>query len=134
MTTGTIILTEDQQKLIKEETLKKLIDAEAKLTILKALSEVSAKTGSDLNYTGSDVQLINTPTTELPTGYTVKYAVTTDKTAPTEESAYSTDIPAKTEAGTYYVWYKVSGEGDLGCAADVPIAVTITRSSGGGGS
>ena len=101
-------LTADQKALVSADTLKKLTDAEDKLVIIQVMSEVSAKTGSDMTYTGNPIQLINTPTTALPAGYTMKYAVTTENTAPAD-NLYTTDIPAKTDAGTYYVWYRVKG-------------------------
>ena len=93
-------LTDDQKKKVSPETLKKLTDAEDKLAVLQAMSEVSAKTGSDMTYTGKPIQLINTPTTALPEGYKMVYAVTTENKAPTDESLYTTSIPAKTDAGT----------------------------------
>ena len=65
----------------------------------------STVAGSGMTYTGSPIQLINTPTTALPAGYTMKYAVTTENVKPTDEKLYSTEIPTKTEVGTYYVWY-----------------------------
>ena len=68
--------------------------------IAQVMSEVSAKTGSDMTYTGSPIQLINTPTTALPAGYTMKYAVTTENVKPTDESLYTTSIPTETNAGT----------------------------------
>jgi hypothetical protein len=74
------------------------------------MSEVSAKTGSSVIYTGDPIQLINTPTTALPAGYTMKYAVTTENVKPTDEKLYTTEIPTKTEVGTYYVWFKVAGD------------------------
>ena len=40
----------------------------------------------------------------------MKYAVTTTNTAPTDDNLYTTDIPSATDAGTYYVWYKVVGD------------------------
>ena len=92
--------------------------------IAQVMSEVSAKTGSDMTYTGSPIQLINTPTTALPAGYTMKYAVTTENVKPTDENLYTTSIPAKTDAGTYYVWYKVKG--DAGYADIDPKYVTVT--------
>ena len=103
-------LTNDQKALVSADTLKKLTDAEDKLVIIQVMSEVSAKTGSDMTYTGSPIQLINTPTTALPAGYTMKYAVTTENTAPMDDNLYTTSIPSKTNAGTYYVWYKAVGD------------------------
>ncbi|WP_026670814.1 leucine-rich repeat protein [Butyrivibrio sp. AE3006] len=92
--------------------------------IAQVMSEVSAKTGSGMTYTGNPIQLINTPTTALPAGYTMKYAVTTEKTAPMDESLYTTSIPTATDAGTYYVWYKVVG--DDSHTDSEPACVTVT--------
>ena len=75
-------------------------------TIKKAPSSgtVTAKTG--LVYTGSAQELV------IPgevTGGTLEYALgENEKTAPA--SGWSEKIPAGTEAGTYYVWYRVKGD------------------------
>ena len=116
-------LTDDQKEKVSADILKKLADAEDKLVILQAMSEVSAKTGSDVIYTGNPLQLINTPTTRLPEGYTMKYAVTTTDTAPTDESAYTTSIPTGTNAGTYYVWCDVAEDGNH--EAIEPFCITV---------
>ena len=120
-------LTEDQQKKVSPETLKKLTDAEDKLAVLQAMSEVSAKTGSDMTYTGKPIQLINTPTTKLPAGYKMVYAVTSENKAPTDEKLYTTDIPTETDAGTYYVWYKVVGNENYIDTEPVCVKVTIAE-------
>ena len=104
-------LTADQKAKVSADTLKKLTDAEDALVVLQVMSEVSSKTGSGMEYTGSQIQLINTPTTALPEGYTMKYTVTTENKAP-DASAYSTTVPTTANAGTYYVWYMVDGEGN----------------------
>ncbi|MBE5924615.1 MAG: hypothetical protein E7271_09135 [Lachnospiraceae bacterium] len=66
----------------------------------------TAKT--DLSYTGSAQALI---TAGLVTGGTMQYALGSDETtAPT--AGWSTAIPTGTNAGTYYVWYKVVGDGN----------------------
>ena len=95
--------------------------------IAQVMSEVSAKTGSDMTYTGSPIQLINTPTTALPAGYTMKYAVTTENVKPTDENLYTTSIPAKTDAGTYYVWYKAVGDSDHSDSEAKAITVDIRK-------
>ena len=118
-------LTNDQKAKISDDKLKKLADAEDKLAVLLAMSEVSAKTGSSVIYTGDPIQLINTPTTALPTGYTMKYAVTTENVKPTDEKLYTTDIPTETDAGTYYVWYKVVGNENYNDCEAVCVKVTI---------
>jgi hypothetical protein len=101
-------LTDDQKKQISKDILKKLTDAEDKLVVLQTISEVTAKTGSDVIYTGKPVQLVNTPTTALPEGYSMKYAVTTENKAPAEESLYDASVPTAVNGGTYYVWYFVT--------------------------
>ena len=103
-------LTDDQKAKVSEADKKKLNDAVDTLAAIeKVMSEVSAKTGSDMVYNGNPIQLINTPTTALPEGYKIVYAVTTENTAPAE-NLYTTSIPTATDAGTYYVWYKVVGD------------------------
>ena len=98
-------------------------------TISQVMSEVSAKTGSGMTYTGNPIQLINTPTTALPAGYTMKYAVTTENTAPTDASLYTTSIPTATNAGTYYVWYKVVGDENHFDTEPASVTVTISMAT-----
>lgn len=80
----------------------------------------SAKTG--LVYNKSAQQLITEGSTEDGTMY---YCIGEDATTPT---AFGTDIPKATDAGTYYVFYHVKGDdnhkdtGSLG-----PVEVTITQ-------
>jgi len=53
--------------------------------------------------------------------------VTTENKAPTDESLYITSIPAKTDAGTYYVWYKVnSDDNHTESTTSAPVTVTIS--------
>ena len=126
-------LTPEQQNGVSADTLKKLTDSEDKLVILQTMSEVSAKTGSDAVYNGGNpIQLINTPTTALPEGYKMVYTVTTENKAPSDESLYTTSIPTETNAGTYYVWYKVVGDADHADSAAAYVTVTIGKAAGGG--
>ena len=86
---------------------------------------VTAPTAKTLTYTGSAQELVNAGSA---TGGTMYYAVTTTNTEPTDESLYTTEIPAKTEVGTYYVWYRVKGDKnhkDTGAAG--PITVQIEK-------
>ncbi len=122
-------LTDDQKTYVSADTLKKLTDAEDKLVIIQVMSEVSAKTGSGMTYTGNPIQLINTPTTALPAGYTMYYAVTTENVAPTDDNLYTTSIPAKTDAGTYYVWYKVTGDDNHSNTTAANVPVTINKAT-----
>ena len=63
---------------------------------------------TDLVYNGTAQPLI---TGGEATGGTLYYTMTTtDTSAPVDLSLYSTDIPAATDAGTYFVWYMVKGD------------------------
>ena len=77
------------------------------MTVNKADPTVTAPTPKTLTYTGSAQELVNAGSTEDGTLY---YAVTTENVAPTDDNLYTTPIPTKTDAGTYYVWYKVVGD------------------------
>ena len=60
-----------------------------------------------LNYNGNEQELVTAPT-ERPVGYIeMRYAL---GTATEATEPYTTSIPSKKDAGTYYVWYKVVGD------------------------
>ena len=82
-------------------------ECKVKLTVNKADSAVTkAPVAKTLTYTGSAQALVTAGTA---TGGTLQYAVGTDATTvPT--SGWDIEIPSKTEAGTYYVWYRVEGD------------------------
>lgn len=66
----------------------------------------SAPAAKNLTYTGSAQELVTAGEAD---GGTMQYALGSDAaTAPT--SGWSKDIPKKTAAGTYYVWYKAIGD------------------------
>lgn len=49
--------------------------------------------------------------------------VTTTNTEPTDESLYTTSIPSATNAGTYYIWYRVVGDGFESSAGCVTVVI-----------
>ena len=69
----------------------------ASVTISKAAPAVSAPTAKTLTYTGSDQELVSAGSTE---GGTMYYCLGTDATTAPTDSAYTTSIPAATDAGT----------------------------------
>ena len=111
--------------MVPANTLKKLTDAEDKLAIIRVMSEVSAKTGSDAAYTGNPIQLVNAPTSALPEGHAMRYALGKDATTAPEEG-WGEDVPTGSNAGTYHVWYKAVSDKDQGdsepACADAVIA------------
>ena len=54
----------------------------------------------------------------------MQYAIGTSATTPPTEG-WSTAIPTGTEAGTYYVWYKVIGDKDHNDSAPAYVTVII---------
>ena len=105
-------------------------EATADFTIAKANATVSVPTPKTLTYNGYAQELVNEGSA---TGGTMKYAVTTENKAPTDENLYTTSIPTGKEAGTYYVWYKAVGDANHTNSEAKCITVTIGRRSSGGG-
>lgn len=62
-------------------------------------------------------------------GGTLYYAVTAENKAPTDESLYTTSIPTATNAGTWYVWYKVVGDANHTDTEAASVEVTIAQAS-----
>ncbi len=73
------------------------------------------------------VNKANSTVTKVPEDGTLYYAVTTENTAPTDESAYTTSIPTGTDVGTYYVWYKVVGDENHNDSEAVCVTVTVAN-------
>ena len=94
---------------------------EVKVTIDKAdISEYTAPTANALTYNGSAQALI---TEGSATGGNMMYAIGTAEQVTGE---WSTDIPTGTDIGTYYVWYKIVGDGNHNNKTfETPITVTI---------
>lgn len=84
-----------------------------------AVVKEAPKAKDDLTYTGSPQELVTGGTAE---GGTMQYAIGTNATTPPTEG-WSTAIPTGTEAGTYYVWYRVKG--DLNHYDSEPRCVTV---------
>ena len=93
------------------------------ITISKAAPTVTAPTATNPIYTGAAQDLITAGST---TGGEMQYALGT-KDAATEE--YTTSIPTATDAGTYYVWYKVVGDDNLNNSEAEKVTVTISQLS-----
>lgn len=80
-------------------------------------------TARTLTYNGQAQELV---TAGKATGGTMQYALgnATEATEP-----YTTSIPAKTDAGTYYVWYKVVGDKNHNNVDPAVLTVTISEGS-----
>jgi hypothetical protein len=80
---------------------------EVTVTINKANAVAATVTANNRTYDGTEKPLVTV--TGEATGGEMQYALGTETEA-TEQ--YTTSIPTATNAGTYYVWYKVDGDDD----------------------
>ncbi len=105
---------------------------EVTVTINKANAVAATVTANNRTYDGTEKPLVTV--TGTPIGGTMQYAL---GTATEATQPYTTSIPAKTDAGTYYVWYRVVGDENHEDSDQAGVkTVTIddyTPSSGGGG-
>ena len=78
------------------------------VTISKVDPEVTEPTGvTGLVYDGTAKELLNKGSTDHGQ---MQYAVGTDAATEPESADFGIDVPEKTDAGTYYVWYRVIGD------------------------
>ncbi len=92
-----------------------------------AATVTKAPTARTLTYNSSTQELV---TAGEATGGTMYYAVTTENTAPTDDNLYTTSIPTKTDAGTYYVWYKAVGDENHSDSDPKAVTVMIGEAAG----
>ena len=94
------------------------------LTVNKAASTPATVTGNNLTYDGTDQALVTV--SGSPTGGTMNYVLGESATvAPT--TGWETSIPSKTNAGTYYVWYKVVGDENHNSVDPECLTVSIAK-------
>ena len=93
---------------------------EVTVTINKANAVAATVTANNRTYDGTEKPLVTV--TGTPTGGTMQYAL---GTATEATQPYTTSIPTATNAGTYYVWYKVVGDENHNDtdAANVPVVI-----------
>ena len=111
--TVTVTSAEGGNYLFDDET----VTFEIKSTAAKLTSTPQAKR---LTYDGTPQDLVTVGTA---TGGTVMYAL--PPTDPDDPISYSEDIPQKTDAGTYTVYYMVKGDGNHEDTAPGQVSVTI---------
>ena len=110
--TATVTVTASETAAYEQATKDVIV------TVNKAASTVTkTPTAKNLTYTGQAQALV---TAGEATGGEMQYALGDANSA---TQPYTTSIPAKTDAGTYYVWYKVKG--DLNHYDSEPRCVTV---------
>ena len=100
---------------------------EVTVTINKANAVAATVTANNRTYDGTEKPLVTVDESML-VGGTMYYAATTDNTAPAD-NLYTTSIPTATDAGTYYVWYKLESDDNYNGTEAAPIEVSIAKRS-----
>ena len=80
-----------------------------------------------LHYIGRRQRLIEPPADPLPGGYTMYYAIGTEKDKAPESGAYTTELPTKVAEGTYYVWFYAKWLADRPQSEPAYIKVSIGK-------
>ncbi len=113
---------------IKQATLRKNIAEGGYIMIPKATLRarvaptVTAPTAyTGLIYTGSEQKLVKAGKVK---GGTMNYALGNDDITAPASADFTTTVPAVTEPGTYYVWYKAVG--DTNHTSTTPVVITVT--------
>ncbi len=119
--TATVVVTAAETSTYAQAT------KEVTVTVNKANATPATVTANNRTYDGTEKPLVTV--TGEASGGTLYYAVTTENTAPTDESLYTTSIPTATDAGTYYVWYKVAGDENHNDTEPKSVTVTIGTNS-----
>ncbi len=104
----------EENGVLKKETISTLNNEETQViytTVNVTTTEKAAvkktPTANSLTYKGSAQALVTAGEAE---GGTMQYALGTDATNAPAADKFTTSIPTATDAGTYYVWYKVKGD------------------------
>ena len=93
---------------------------------LNRMEIVAPPTGQeDLTYDGSSHELVSAGTAGV--GGTMLYAVTLSGSGQPGKGTFSQNLPSKTDAGTYTVWYYVPGDGDKADSDMGHLEVTIAK-------
>ena len=99
------------------------VSAVLTVTVNKADSTVTtAPTANELTYTGKGQDLVTKGETE---DGTIVYALGESADTAPNDDAFFENIPGGTEAGDYYVWYKVIGDENHNDSKPVCVKVTI---------
>ena len=101
-----------------------LLEEIAKNRANNPASVTNAPTAKNLTYNGSAQELVTAGTA---TGGEMQYALSTDATTAPANNLYTTSIPTATDAGTYYVWYKVVGDENHTYTEAACIPVTVAK-------
>ncbi len=95
----------------KEDATNGVITVSPKWTEKSKPGILTEPVGKELDYSGAARELCSRGSAE---GGTMRYAIG-DKDAP-PTSGWSEEIPVRTDAGTYYIWFKAAGDTEDYCS------------------
>ncbi|MCR4653957.1 MAG: hypothetical protein K5744_09760 [Eubacterium sp.] len=92
----------------------------------KELAVAATVTANHFTYDGTEKPLVTVDDSTL-VGGEMRYALGDDATTAPDADLYSASIPANSEAGTYYVWYRVDPEENYDGVDPVCVEVVIKK-------
>lgn len=101
----------------------KTLNSTVTVTVNKANAVASTLTANNRTYDGTEQPLVTADDSTLA-GSQMQYAL---GNATQATGSYSATIPAKTDAGTYYLWYKVIGDANHNDSSESKLEVTIDK-------
>ena len=96
-------------------------DVDVSVTVNKANAVPATVTANNRTYDGTEKPLVSEDKSTL-VGGEMQYALGTETEA---TQPYTTSIPTATDAGTYYIWYKVVGDSNHSDTEPASVKVTI---------
>ncbi|MCR5741639.1 MAG: hypothetical protein K6G38_04200, partial [Gammaproteobacteria bacterium] len=103
-------------KVVGDENHNDIAEASLEVSIAKADATLTAPTAKELTYSGEAQALINAGT---PVGGTIQYKL--------GDGEYSENIPTATNAGSYTVYYKVTGDANHNDIAEASLDESIAK-------
>ena len=107
---------------------KTVENVDVTVTVGKANAVAATVTANSRTYDGTEKPLVTV--TGEATGGEMQYALGENATTAPADNLYTTSIPAKTDAGTYFVWYKVVGDENHNDTAPVCVKACIAKPFG----
>lgn len=105
-----------------------LSNVDVAVTVSKANSVAATVKANNRTFDTSSKALVNVNASTL-VGGTMKYALGKNATTVPADSQFTTTIPTAINAGTYHIWYKVSGDANHNDTKPVHVQVTVSKAS-----
>ena len=116
--TAAVVITAAETSIFSQSTREVIV------TVNKANAVAAAVTPNNRLYDKTEEFLVTVK--DDATGGEMQYTLGADATT-TPTDGYTASIPTATDAGTYYVWYKVVGDANHTDTEPKPVEVTIAK-------